>query len=192
MEQLCLPWMVSEKTYRQNQSDYIRLRKLTLEQGFEYIRNPVPREIDGHLVEHPKIFKKGLSPRLRMFMDGQIKCVCCGTEGNHFYFERHKNDLVSTFKINLYGWKFDQEVMMTWDHIIPRSLGGSNTLANSQCMCEHCNRDKGNILPVQEMVEILKRDDILEMLKFNPDRVRGTIKYTIRDVLNEFSEMTNV
>jgi len=28
------------------------------------------------------------------------------------------------------------------DHILPQSLGGSDSLDNLQCMCRHCNRSK--------------------------------------------------
>lgn len=37
--------------------------------------------------------------------------------------------------------------MMTRDHIIPRSKGGPDTLANSATMCQPCNSEKGNKMP---------------------------------------------
>ncbi len=37
-------------------------------------------------------------------------------------------------------------VILTIDHIIPRSKGGSNALSNLQTMCRDCNRDKGDKL----------------------------------------------
>lgn len=38
------------------------------------------------------------------------------------------------------------EVLMTRDHIIPRSRGGSEGLENMQTMCTKCNSKKGNKL----------------------------------------------
>ena len=34
--------------------------------------------------------------------------------------------------------------LMTIDHIIPQSLGGTNELMNVVCCCEDCNRDKSH------------------------------------------------
>jgi len=36
------------------------------------------------------------------------------------------------------------EVLMTKDHIIPKSKGGKNTLKKYQTMCTHCNCRKGS------------------------------------------------
>lgn len=35
---------------------------------------------------------------------------------------------------------------MTLDHIIPRSLGGSNAITNLRLMCRDCNEERGNNL----------------------------------------------
>ena len=42
---------------------------------------------------------------------------------------------------NLYN---DEGLLFTHDHIIPTSRGGTNTLDNSQTLCEKCNSIKGN------------------------------------------------
>ncbi len=41
-------------------------------------------------------------------------------------------------------------VILTIDHIIPRSKGGSNALSNLQTMCHDCNRDKGEHLEYRQ------------------------------------------
>ena len=37
-----------------------------------------------------------------------------------------------------------QEVLITKDHIIPKSKGGKDKLDNYQTMCVRCNKRKGN------------------------------------------------
>jgi 5-methylcytosine-specific restriction endonuclease McrA len=49
--------------------------------------------------------------------------------------------------LNLYAIKDGLEVLMTSDHIIPRSKGGPTILENLQPMCHICNGRKGNNMP---------------------------------------------
>lgn len=44
------------------------------------------------------------------------------------------------------------------DHIIPVSLGGSDTLDNKQLLCSKCNREKGNAIAIKgKLVRIKPR-----------------------------------
>lgn len=36
---------------------------------------------------------------------------------------------------------------LTWDHVVPRSKGGTNEWSNLQCLCRRCNSKKGAGLP---------------------------------------------
>ena len=50
--------------------------------------------------------------------------------------------------LNLYAYTDKGEwVMMTQDHIFPKSKGGSNELSNLQTMCSVCNQAKGDKVP---------------------------------------------
>lgn len=92
--------------------------------------------LDGDLV-------KANSQRFQVFFTKGTKCACCGIEGQFFRKEKLKND--QSFHLNLYALDDDgNEVLMTKDHIIPKSKGGRDTLENYQPMCEHCNKEKGN------------------------------------------------
>jgi len=87
------------------------------------------------------------SHRYQMFVTKGIKCVNCGIEGKYFAIERGKCDNPNKFHLNLYGInKHGKEVMITKDHIIPRSKGGKNILSNYQPMCIHCNQKKADKL----------------------------------------------
>ena len=110
---------------------------------------------------------KLVSQRYMTFLSRGIKCACCGIEGTFFAKERHylkrkkKNkhgrtigkdyviDEKSPFHFNLYGIRDNgKEVLMTKDHIMPKSRGGKNILSNYQTMCTKCNTKKGSDIPV--------------------------------------------
>lgn len=87
------------------------------------------------------------SHRYQLFVTKGTKCVNCGIEGKYFAIERGKGDNPNKFHLNLYGInKHGREVMITKDHIIPRSKGGKNILSNYQPMCIHCNQKKADKL----------------------------------------------
>lgn len=72
-----------------------------------------------------------------------VACVRCGIKGQYFAVEKqHK----SGYHLNLYHLtKDDIEIMLTIDHILPRSRGGGNEPSNLQAMCFICNHEKGNL-----------------------------------------------
>lgn len=96
----------------------------------------IEHEFDGHKV-------KMNSMRYQLFKTKGITCVECGIEGKYFALERAKG--ASRYHFNLYGFNKDGfEVMLTKDHIVPKSKGGKGHLGNFQTMCASCNAKKGN------------------------------------------------
>lgn len=86
---------------------------------------------------------KRVSQRLVLFKTKGCKCVQCGLEGTVFYLEKHKND--KHYHFNLYGYDTDgKEVMLTKDHVVPKSKGGKDVLENYQTMCSRCNEAKAD------------------------------------------------
>lgn len=96
--------------------------------------------------------------RLKTFTVHGCTCKACGRVGSTFkaetgiqepallrwYFDP-LNNRVPIAHINLYGFDPNGEMfMMTSDHVVPRSLGGSDGLGNRIPLCETCNRKKGN------------------------------------------------
>ena len=139
------------------QQNLERKETYPLERVFGYIaKGSEKKTFDGDLV-------KIASDRLHTFYHKGTKCVSCGVEGSFFAKERHmksvkiKNkkgrtigrerfpDLESSFHFNMYGINEDgREVLMTKDHIIPKSKGGKNGLSNYQTMCTKCNAKKAD------------------------------------------------
>lgn len=84
------------------------------------------------------------SQRYRLFKKS-VTCVQCGIAGTFFAKERSIYQPDAGYHFNLYGNRPDgSEVMMTKDHIIPKSKGGVNKMSNYQTMCAPCNERKGN------------------------------------------------
>lgn len=71
-----------------------------------------------------------------------LKCVACGLEGTKFVLEKHPNDKSPHF--NLYGDDNGKMVLMTKDHIKPKSKGGEDSYSNYQTLCSTCNNLKSN------------------------------------------------
>ncbi len=92
--------------------------------------------IDGDLINMA-------SKRLQTFRRRGIKCIRCGIEGKYFYKERHRVDIGYHFNLYAINDK-NEEILMTKDHIIPKSKGGKDRLDNFQTMCSICNEDKAD------------------------------------------------
>jgi 5-methylcytosine-specific restriction endonuclease McrA len=105
------------------------------ERGFDKTK----RDYDGDMM-------KMASDRYYTFAKA-LHCAHCGIIGKFFAKERHvdKNNkpLSVGFHFNLYAIdKNGEDVLMTKDHILPRSKQGRNNLSNYQTMCEPCNSIK--------------------------------------------------
>lgn len=121
----------------------IRIGIVTIKEVLDFI--PKPKQ--AHKFKRKEYF--GLmvnmtSQRYKLFKDKGIKCVHCGIQGAYFALERH-HDKDTECHFNLYAVREDgEEVMLTRDHIVPKSKEGSNKMSNLQPLCEPCNQKKGN------------------------------------------------
>lgn len=84
------------------------------------------------------------SYRLWTFLTCGTACVSCGKRGSFFSLERDRGNKNGPPHLNLYAINDSGEwVLMTKDHIIPRSKEGGDTQSNLQTMCSTCNYLKG-------------------------------------------------
>jgi 5-methylcytosine-specific restriction endonuclease McrA len=131
-------------------TNYLRLKKCELEETLnaikEYNERPLDPEHKGKAkrVEFSGQQVKLSSLRLRTFATHGIECVDCGIKGAFFAMERHEGDV--NYHLNLWAIAPNgKQVLMTHDHILARSLGGADNIANTQTMCMICNFEKGKI-----------------------------------------------
>ena len=100
------------------------------------VKSPVRVELDGEMI-------KANSQRLQLFYTKGFRCVVCGTEGIFFIMCKAPNE--KHYHLELIGQSPDGHlVLMTKDHIVPKSHGGKDELENYQTMCTECNVAKGN------------------------------------------------
>lgn len=117
-------------------------------------------EVFQHLDKETHVFDDDVidmtSARYRLFAKSAV-CISCGIEGKWFAKERSavRNKKTGRWHSTTNKWHFNlyaltdsgKLVLMTKDHIQPKSKGGPDIDANYQTMCSPCNRFKSDKLP---------------------------------------------
>lgn len=94
-------------------------------------------------------------------INGQISCWQCKCVADRWISDKHENHYGRPV-LNLYATKHHKPtprkpharseiVLMTRDHIIPKSLGGVDDLANLRPCCQICNGERGSSMSEQDM-----------------------------------------
>lgn len=130
-----------------------------------------------------KIYRvKMHSLRYDTFLKSNV-CTCCGLRGRYMALQhRHDTDPVH---FNLYGIsKNGHPILMTKDHILPRSRGGGDHIDNMQTMCHDCNALKQNWPLTIEQLRVLKEyRNGLHHLK--PKQRTELVRAKIKELLGE-------
>lgn len=115
--------------------------------GKNYKRNKKKGPVQPVEKQYGEHWVKMFSFRYWLFKNKGTKCCTCGIEGDHFHLERgaSSNNKTDRLHFNLYATAPDgSEILMTKDHIHPRSKGGGDYLGNFQTMCTICNAEKAD------------------------------------------------
>lgn len=123
----------------------IRFKKLGVEEVFKRYQNVMKdnshyEKVVSSIGEYDVKFS---SHRIWTFYETGIKCANCGESGDFFAVEKN-HDGEERPHLNLYAQTPDGEVLLTKDHIIPKSEGGDDHISNYQTLCKDCNEQKGD------------------------------------------------
>jgi hypothetical protein len=110
-----------------------------------------------------------------------LACVACGIKGSKMLLEINQHDKSPHF--NLYAEENGKLILMTKDHIHPKSKGGKNEIENYATMCCQCNNLKGN--------NDLTNEQVFELRKFYNENKNLSRKKLAKLIKNMSVQLTN-
>lgn len=118
------------------------------------------------------------------------KCVVCNLDGTKMILDL---DVNNSSHFNLYGEENGQLILMTKDHILPKSKGGKDKLSNYQTMCSICNNLKSNFdLYLDQILELrkiyqnndnLSKKELSEIINIKREELAAPLTIFIKEVL---------
>ena len=133
---------------------------LGLDAGFEVIKqNKNNCLVRGRQVSKPPGHELYLSLHAA---NQKLICFECGLEASCFILCKGQNDVTRQPILDLFAMREDGVfVLMTRDHIIPKSLGGNNTVQNLRVSCSDCNSKRGNYMSYQDLLFMEKHPHLI-------------------------------
>lgn len=120
------------------------------------------------------VVMKRAKKRFTILQNSNLSCYKCGIVATHFTVERHRNNGDRwPYNLNVYS----DETMLTWDHIVPKALDGSDNAFNGRCACSDCNESRGAEMTFEEMIWAATQNPLLVYKPYQKT------KATARDVV---------
>jgi 5-methylcytosine-specific restriction endonuclease McrA len=161
---LCYKIILAMRSAAPNVKNVRGERQVLKEYGIEEVLPFLPvlggKKEKDYKVGNDTFKVKMYSDRYKMFLDN-LSCVRCGIVGSIFKLERMTDGIIERAHFNLYAINpvTGIDILMTKDHILPRSMGGKDKFINYQTMCTFCNNDKGNNPEEKYIIHIPKYTD---------------------------------
>lgn len=152
----------------------IHLGEFSLDDVFPYIT--IEDEKRQYTVKGKEFQIRMNSDRYFVFKANNC-CVSCGIEGTKMILDLNPGDQSPHF--NLYAIENGRLVLMTKDHIIPKSKGGQDIFENYATMCAICNNLKGNYNLEWSQINQLRKID------HNEDKLP---RKELRNLINKIRE----
>lgn len=143
-----------ELPHIQSVSEFIKMNPITIHsflsvaEGMKLIR----KLKSSNTIHWNGINVARLAVRHKLILDDQCSCVTCENKLTHFVLQRPTEPHLDThlyYTLTPYSNKDE----LTWDHIVPKVLAGSDDFSNAQMMCLKCNALKRDVLTMHEMIE---------------------------------------
>lgn len=149
--------------------------QLDLDEGFTVLDQPIKNDrlVRGKRVDRPSgwaLFKH---------LQGQpIRCHFCGCQADRWVAEKGRRDRIGHPVLNLFSQKDGRVVMMTRDHIIPRSLGGVDAVANLRPACAPCNEQRSNEVSPEVIRFAQEHPELVDegRIKAGLESLRGSVE----------------
>ena len=103
---------------------------------------PLPVFVDGSQSTYKVYFER---KRWRIYTAKDFKCIYCGLMGTHAVFWKDHVEIPWDAHCDLVHITPEgRRILMTLDHLFPKSQGGTNDPANLAVACSPCNHTKGD------------------------------------------------
>lgn len=136
----------------------IYFAEVSLDEGYQVLEEGK----ESRLVRGRKVSRPAGWSLFHQLKGQPIRCHFCGCQADRWVAVKGRRDRVGPPVLELYATSASGgNVLMTRDHIIPKSLGGKDCVENLRSACQPCNEQRSNDVS----------PDIIEFARQHPELI---------------------